>query len=322
MHEEHSGEEKASSDSSGVSSLDAKDSPMQPSPPPIPNSKKKKAPAPPPPAIQREKPIHRTAPSPPITNCHIQQQFAIDSSTEEIDVLVENESSQRDIDKKVDRIEPQEDADPIELASDDPLLSLDQTVEGSNVECRSNDESSTLTKNPPLVQKEFTISTYCSTTEKDPLIPDNMAFPKSVAAETLAKDPVLLLHQSTVKKSSLESPNLTTKQPSLLANEFTISTYSSTAKKDPIIPDNATISKDSLMKKDYLSPENSHTAKDQIQQKDHVILQDQVLKQAVDRKLDLPLSRESEGQHRMTVAAKAVPAPNVSTGELFHSLCF
>lgn len=67
LHEEHSGEEKASSDSSGVSSLDAKGSPTQPSPPPIPNSKKKKAPAPPPPAVIKEKHVKKD-PAPIISN--------------------------------------------------------------------------------------------------------------------------------------------------------------------------------------------------------------------------------------------------------------
>lgn len=55
MHEEHSSEEKASSDSSGVSSLDTKLPTVQPSTPPTQNLKKKKAPAPPPPIAPKEK---------------------------------------------------------------------------------------------------------------------------------------------------------------------------------------------------------------------------------------------------------------------------
>lgn len=295
LHEEHSSEEKASSDSSGVSSLDAKEPQMQPSPPPpIANSKKKKAPAPPPPAIEKEKPVHRIAPKcPPTKSIPIQQDSIRDSVVEKDNISAEK-SKHTDTTNNTGS------------CSEEPAHKdiKDSAIE-KNDAFRENHSLKNNNQKADVCSQELTHNDIKQ--KSDCLEQEHCVNNDVTSIDSPTKSSVILLNQTVEDKPSVVS----SKDPSLAA-EFTISTYS-TSEKDPIIPDNAAISKDNLMKKDYLTRENGNTAKDQIQHRDHVIPRDQVLKQDAEGKLDLRRVRESEGQHRMTVAAKAVPFPNVST---------
>lgn len=320
MHEEHSGEEKASSDSSGVSSLGAKDPPLQPSPPPIPNSKKKKAPAPPPPpppSVQKEKTTHRPAPKSPSS---IQQGLVAPkvSAKEVTTIEAEDLGNKIKAELQVKTVHVENKSVTSDVNAKDSVVPSQQTVE-KNISCESNQESS---KAPSMV-KEFTISPY-STSKGNKLKADYQV--KTVDVENIsvtsdvgAKDSVIPSKQIVENKLSYESSHKSSNDPSLV-KEFTISPYS-TSKNNPIIQDNAAILEDNLIKEDCLTQNNNNNNifRDQIPNPNHAIVKDRVLKEDAEGKLDLLRLRESEGQPLMTVAAKVLPTANVSAGELFHS---
>lgn len=322
MHEEHSGEEKASSDSSGVSSLGAKDPPLQPSPPPIPNSKKKKAPAPPPPpplTVQKEKPTHRPAPKSPSS---IQQGLVAPKVSAKEVTTIEAEDSGNEIKTELQEktVHLENNSVTSDLNAKDSVVLSQQTVE-NKISCESSQESS---KGPSMV-KEFTISPY-STSKGNKLKADFQI--KTVDVDNIsatsdvgAKDSVILLKQTVENKLSCESSQKCSNDISMV-KEFTISPYSS-SKNNPIIQDNAVVLEDNLIKEDCLTQNNNNNnnsiIRDHIPNPNHAIVKDRVLKEDAEGKLDLLRLRESEGQPLMTVAAKVLPTANVSAGELFHS---
>lgn len=304
MHEEHSGEEKASSDSSGVSSLDAKDQTIQPAPAPIPNSKKKKAPAPPPPPnTQKERAPHRQAPACPLSK----RNLTLDNS-----VAIKNfvskalETSAKDVQKPKESITTG-------CLSTKSIVNQEDSVKINNsvtasVESHVRDDSKKSFGKAGLTEQKDALN------QKYHIIP-----PKDTI-----KDPVVLL-QTFAKEPILEPLPALKRGPTTA--EFTISTYSATV-KDRVIRDEPVISKDNLAEKDCLSWENKVVAEENDFPKgghlipaDHVIPKDIVSKQSTDtkKKLDLAHLLENEGQPPVTVVANTPQDTNASRGELFRS---